>query len=199
MQCCYCIIVNLQWYCGSIVKVNNNFLSSHTNIWVFLSPSFTFSSSLTLALSMWLCPHSLSRSRLAIGAAWAILHGVPRGACGSWRGHAWRLAWWGRFWFWVGSDGVLIGRRRLGGFRWSFNQHGFCGDRSFDQCIWRLGFDCMGFILMGFWSSGFRRFMEIGFWSAWASFWWSFDRVGSVEIGFWLRGCRNKGFVGFLI
>ena len=148
-----------------------------------------------------LCPHSLSHSRLATRDAWAVFHGVHRGAYGSWWGHAWRSAWWGGFWFWVGFDGVLIGRRRSSGFQWSFDQCGFCGDQSFDQCIWRLGFDCVGFVPMGFWLSGFRRSveLEIRFRFVWASFHRSFDRVGSVEIGFWLSGYQNNEFVGFLI
>ena len=50
----------------------------------------------------------------------------------------------------MGSDGVLIGGRRSGGFRWSFDRRGLCGDRSFDWRIWRSGFDYVGFVPMGF-------------------------------------------------
>ena len=65
----------------------------------------------------------------------------------------------------VGSDGVLIGGRRSGGFQWRLDRRGFCGDRSFDRRIWRSGFDCVGFVPMGFdrvgsnvlWGSGFER------------------------------------------
>ena len=33
---------------------------------------------------------------------------------------------------------------------WSFDWHRFYGDRSFDRRRWRLGFDCVDFVPMGF-------------------------------------------------
>ena len=43
LQYCYSTIVNLQWYCNSILKQNNNFLFSPINICHFLSPPFSVS------------------------------------------------------------------------------------------------------------------------------------------------------------
>ena len=139
------------------------FVSRHCQ--ASLIPSLSLS--LSLSLSRWitkpLSPSSLylseSQSRCHQALSFKTCHRSCLGrfvwssSWGVWvmASHAWRLVWRGRFWFWVGSDGVLIGGRRSGGFRWSLDRCGFCGDRSFDRRIWRSGFDCVGFVPMGFW------------------------------------------------
>ena len=56
----------------------------------------------------------------------------------------------------MGSDGVLIDRRRSGGFRWSFDRRGFCGDQVLIAWVsFRWGFDRVGSDVL--WGSGFER------------------------------------------
>ena len=68
LQYCYSIIINLRWYCGSILKQNNNFLFSPINICHFHSPPLSVSClSLRLSISDSLSPfspHSLPLFRL---------------------------------------------------------------------------------------------------------------------------------------
>ena len=71
LQYYYSTIANLQWYCSSIAKQNNNFLFS--SIYIYIYATFSLSLSLSLSLS-----HNLSLISLNRGSFFWRGHGFGR-------------------------------------------------------------------------------------------------------------------------